>query len=932
MIPFIWAHLRNRKARATALLLGVLVATTGFTVLTGATQTAQLEVTGEVSRSAGAAYQVLVRPRGTRTALEDDRQKVRPNSLSGIYGGITPEQVRQIAALDGVEVAAPIAMVGYANQGRDYKLDLTNLVDRSLDRQLIRIGRTFLADRGLSSAKARANFVYFTKHTVAWPKLNGGTSDRMEYTDGSIHAGRDLCDDGLAALEDGAPICQWIDREEMSSLMSDTQGASIRIFQLTADGRFLHDAFTPGGYVLETADRAEVDLSWQAPMLLAAVDLQAEARLVGLDRAITAGHYIGPDDQLTKQPSSPIYEPILPVLSVERPYPDNSLQFGLSRIAMTAPPPGDTPARALAALDATTGPQLETRTVGGDPEVVGGGTQLHPFMRVGGVDYLENPDGSLTAVPVETSPEAWRSPDTSGIHLPWQIYDSSFRSISQTGKLGFTRVVGLYDPGKVQVFDPLSKVPLETYQAPEATGGDKRSRDLLGNAPLRPDGNPAGYLATPPTLLTSLDLLDQLYSKLGPESARKAPISAVRVRVADVRGFDAAARERVRVVAERIAAGTGLDVDITYGSSPQPQAVDVAAGKFGRPELRLSELWTRKGVAAAIVSAVDRKSVVLFALVLVVCALFLANAVFAGVRDRRTELATLTALGWPAHRVFGAVLGEVAVIGLVAGAGTVLLAGPLGHLLGVGVAWSRALLAVPVALLLALLAGLLPALSAARARPARGLRTAPGPGRFLRSPTEPDRATSRLRRAGRPRGPIGLGLRNLLRVPGRTLLGAAALAIGITAATVLGAITFAFHGAIVGTLLGDAVSLQVRAVDTVAVAATVLLGALAVADVLYLNIRDRSAELATLRATGWTAGALARLVAAEGFGIGVLGGLAGAGLGLGGAAWLVGSVTLGLLWTAAVAVVAGALIATVAAIVPALLLQRLPTAQLLAEE
>src|SRR5690242_12059756 len=143
----------------------------------------------------------------------------------------------------------------------------------------------------------------------------------MEYTDGSIHDGRDLCDDGLAALEDGAPICQWIDREEISNLMSDTQGASIQIFQLTADGRFLHNAFTPGGYVLETADRAEVDLSWQVPMLLAAVDLQAEARLVGLDRAITAGHYIGPDDQLTKQPSSPIYEPILPVLSVERPYP-----------------------------------------------------------------------------------------------------------------------------------------------------------------------------------------------------------------------------------------------------------------------------------------------------------------------------------------------------------------------------------------------------------------------------------------------------------------------------------------------------------------------------------------------------------------------------------------------------------------------------------
>src|SRR3954470_21346464 len=89
VIPFIWAHLRGRAARSVALLLGVLVATTGFTVLTGATDTARLEVTGEVNRSADAAYQVLVRPTGSRTKLENDRQKVRPNALSGIYGGIT---------------------------------------------------------------------------------------------------------------------------------------------------------------------------------------------------------------------------------------------------------------------------------------------------------------------------------------------------------------------------------------------------------------------------------------------------------------------------------------------------------------------------------------------------------------------------------------------------------------------------------------------------------------------------------------------------------------------------------------------------------------------------------------------------------------------------------------------------------------------------
>ncbi|WP_433051279.1 FtsX-like permease family protein [Dactylosporangium sp. CS-033363] len=898
-----------------ALLLGVLVATTGFTVLTGATDTARLEVTGGVDRAAGAAaYQVLIRPKGTRTKLEDERQKVRPNSLSGIYGGITMDQVRQIAGTEGVDVAAPIAMVGYANQTRVASVDVTALVDRSLDRQLIRIDPTYLADHGLSSAKGRAQYVYVTKHPLVWPKILGASTARVEFSDGSVRRGGDLCGDTLPVLEDGKPVCTWLDQTE-SGLMNDLQGVVVTPYQLMPDGRFQHGMEGENADQVLTGDTATAPMSWHIPMLLAAIDPAAEARLVGLDGAVTAGHYLGPADRVERK-YPPLNEPFLPVLTVEQPYPDNAVSIGLSRVSLSAPPPGDTPDAALAALETMTGPKLGTRSVQPQAQKLGGGQLLQPFMRTGGVDYTENPDGSLAAVPVDSDPDAWRTPNFFGLRLPWQIYDTSYRSIDQGSALGNTEIVGLYDPGKVQAFDPLSKVPMETYQAPTATGGDRRTQDLLGGGALLPSGNPAGYLATPPTLLTSLDLLDQLYETLGLSTARADPVSAVRVRVAGVHGFDDAARERVRVVAERIAAATGLDVDITYGSSPEPQAVDVSAGQFGRPALRLSELWTRKGVAAAIVSAVDRKSVVLFVLVLVVCALFLANAVAAGVRDRRTELATLTALGWPARRVFAVVLGEVAAIGLVAGAGTMLLAAPLGWLLDVRVPWERGLLAVPMALLLALLAGLAPALSAARARPAKGLRP----------------VALRPRRAGRPRGPIGLGLRNLLRVPGRTLLGACALAIGITAATLLGAITFAFHGAIVGTLLGDAVSLQVRSVDTIAVAATVLLGALAVADVLYLNIRDRSAELATLRATGWTAGALGRLVAAEGFGIGVLGGLLGAGAGLGGAAWLVGTVTTGLIWTAVAALAAGALVATVAAIVPALLLQRLPTARLLAEE
>ena len=50
--------------------------------------------------------------------------------------------------------------------------------------------------------------------------------------------------------------------------------------------------------------------------------------------------------------------------------------------------------------------------------------------------------------------------------------------------------------------------------------------------------------------------------------------------------------------------------------------------------------------------------------------------------------------------------------------------------------------------------------------------------------------------------------------------------------TLLVAVTLAFRGAVVGTLLGNVVTVQVRGVDYVAVAATVILGVLAVADAL----------------------------------------------------------------------------------------------------
>jgi putative ABC transport system permease protein len=324
----------------------------------------------------------------------------------------------------------------------------------------------------------------------------------------------------------------------------------------------------------------------------------------------------------------------------------------------------------------------------------------------------------------------------------------------------------------------------------------------------------------------------------------------------------------------------------------------------------------KKGVALAIFKAVDKTSVALYILILVVCVLFVGNAATAAVRGRRRELGVLAAVGWRRSRLFATVLGELAGIGLAAGLLAAAIAVPISAALGLDASPGWALLAVPVAIVVAVVAGLVPAGLAARADPVSSVRP----------PVLP------VRRAHQPRGITSLAALNVTRSPGRTLIGVVSLAVGIAALTMLAAVSFAFRGVVVGSLLGDAVAVQVRGVDYTAAGATVALGVLAVADVVFLNITERAAELATIRSFGWRDSALARLVITEGAIIGVAGSLAGAGLGLAAAAWFAGQLPARLLAIAAAAAAAGIIVTAAAALLPAALLRRLPIAHLLAEE
>lgn len=867
MFGFVVAQVRGRLRRSMALLIAVMAATTGFEVLSGAAETSQLRTTGTVNANYRAAYDVLV----------------RPNYLSGVFGGITTAQLKQVRAMRDVEVAAPIAMLGFSYATVEQSVDLTDQVDPSAVQQVFRLTPSWIADRGLTVIDDAPQYVYLSSNALYRQKIVVGLQPPgPTYPNGTALPRNPFIDCGYTVLEVSAagrqtPLCAHAPIHDANGTTA-LERTRLMIWQRSPDGRYADVLALPR----TTTNRLVVKVTWKVMMLSAAIDPPAEAKLVGLDQAMVGGRYLTAADRPVVRGTSHEKDGhddrylSLPTMIADQSYVDEQVQVGVERLAPSA-------SAALVGREYTETLPLLARAPG---------------------------------TPVDTPARSSGQPDLGDTRAGLSV-------LYQPGvpTTGSTRRAGT-DPIRCRrertVGGSARKAAMTNLLPSRSTPGSGRYRRLATRAWAASSfrwqnpwaGSTPGVCAASHRwvrlILTNLAALDRV-----PLRNLTAPLSAVRVRVAGVTGMDAISQERVRRVAGEIATTTGLDVDITIGSSPSLQPVTLPAGKYGRPELLLTEKWSRKGVAVMILAAADRKSLLLSVLILAECAVFLGNAVAASVRSRRRELAVLACLGWPPGRLAVGLLGEVALVGLVGGLLAAAVSTPLAQLAGLAVPWWRAALAIPIGLGLALVAAAIPTLSAIRATPAEAVVPAVLP----------------VRRSRHHRTAFGTAIANLGRVPARTLLGVLALTVGVAAVTLLAAVLVVYRNQVVGTLLGDAVTLQVRPVDLVATGATVLLGVVAVADVLYLNVRERAGEIAALWATGWTDSALLRLVVYEGLGIGAGGAIAGAALGLVGVGRFVGGITTGLVVVAALTAVAGTLLAGICAVVPALLLRRLGSSQ-----
>jgi ABC-type antimicrobial peptide transport system permease subunit len=904
--------------------LAILVAAASFTLLTAASITSRVQTTGTIRTNLRSAYDILVRPHGSTTPLERTRGLVQENYLSGIFGGISIAQYRQIERLPGIDIAAPIANLGYFAVDQVVHLDLRPyLTDAPV--QLFRVQPTYIANAGLVKHLDGLQYLYLTRVNPFEQVLG----EPVEHVNGHRYR---VCSNYFTAA-DASNVTSAFDLAARSRLAC----FSTRSYSYVPLG---DRPSAPKGFI-------GVDVLMEFPVLLAAVDPEAENRLVGLEHALVSGRSLrageGPGSLPPEDPrSAPV--PEVPILATSRSFVRESLELAIQRLSL--PRAVEVPAelgsaRARPFLDGLHGTHVATANVAparifaGQLPALSGLALAANYWSTAPVSYDVLGSGRLVPRAVRNPPSTWLSSlnGDNGLDLdvPIDNADTQFRRITlregTNGAGGLSlpggrnrtpalRLVGRYDPTLLTGFSPLSDVPLESYRPPAVHGADARSRALLHTEPLGPDRNIGGYVAQPPTLLTTLSSVHAFTnSRVSLDVTNTAPISVIRVRIAGVNGLDPLGRERINQVASLIRERTGLDVDITIGSSPAPQIIMLPATRHGQPPLLVREGWAKKGVAVSILKAVDHKSVLLFGLILLVCGLFIANATTAAISARRTELGILACLGWSTRQIAASLLGEVALTGLVAGSVGASLALPGTKALNIHVSPSRVLLVPLVAVSVAVASAAVPVLRAARLSPSAAVRPAVVPAHVSRSANSV----------------VALAVVNLFRRPLRTCVAALALALGIAALTVLLAITLGFRGAVVGTLLGDTVALRVRGIDYSAAWIALVLGAGSVADVLYLNVSERAFEFATLRAVGWGERPLLTVVAVEGLAIGTLGGVVGAGAGACLAVILAGG-SGAVVKVATVGAFVGIVLAGFAAVGPTLALRRLPIPRLLAAD
>lgn len=835
MIITAFRELVSRRTATGLAALGLLTATLGFMLLASTSKTTEAVLTGSVSSAWATPYDILVRPPGHQAPLEMQQGLIRPNFLGSMSGGITMEQLAAIRGISGVEVAAPVAVAGYLTWPSVEQVLLASYAQGSRF-VAFRVTATRTGDAGTTTYPPQVSYILAAAHGSIVVKSQ------------AVGLGTESLVVGNRSIECPFP-----------TLSADGS----KLLGFTCQG--LYGSCSTATCPSEFANSISTFALLPQAVVVAGIDPQAEARLAGLDRCVSSGRYLSSVDSWTLAQVGPginkenVEE--MPVLVSDHTFIDESLTLTVDRapeppIAATGDPFSQVKAWTRVVSNTWSADDLYRHFLDVAQKPIG---SLSNTWTPGDVTYSGSGD-RLTAQTTAPDFSVFQTsinypPLTGEQSAPPEARDIWFRKLaphainnsyqSGEGPPAFLPV-GRYDPACLARFNPLAGGALETYAPASVTLPNRRQ--------MGPNASVTGYVNMPPTILTTLSGIRVLDD---PNHYDGAPgdafISVIRVRVAGTEQPGSIAQRRLTRVAAAIHDATGLQVDIVKGVSPRQVQVTLPAGNFGRPALAVTEPWSVKGVGFRFLQAVSLQNLLMFSLVLVAAAFLVGQTAYVSVRRRRSELAVLRAIGWPPWRIALLIELELLILGLAVGAVGLAVGLVITGAAHVGPSWWTVVGVVPLALVIALLAGVVPAASTMR-----------GTTISVISHLEP------IRDRQLPSTVLALGLRQVMVWRWDVAMAVAALALGAALLGGIELIAVGFRGQLDTTVLGTYLSGQVRPFHYVVVGLTIAVGAIAAAQVITLAYLERRVQLATLRALGWPRMEVVKLLLGQATGIGLV--------------------------------------------------------------
>jgi hypothetical protein len=828
--------LRDRLALVGVVLVAGLALSSSLTV-----ESANLTLTGAVDANWRGAYDILVRPAGTQTSIEQTGGLIEPNFLGYAgKGGINLDQLAAIRAIDGVDIAAPVSVAGYLT----YSLsNPTFFTDKVPDKPtLYRLTFTLSTSDGIQSIvlqQQEADALIGPEADVPKFRTVGVNFGGSVYPDGHTELDGSFVDylptirspligvDPVAEKALLGPTASFLDR---FSLVTDPDHLTVG----SVDPNLIPADFGPSQYLYKSQ---LYDVSTRpAVPVITTTGLEAPLTLT-LD-VTQVGHPIATYPNID-DPGKAIAKAETETGSTLTHI--GSTQKDLSAVLRAFEPadytvlwPGSGPEEGQNYANEV--PQDYTTDLVTRPTYMpraprpGSGVPTYTVSSLGTVD----PAGDTNPSP----PRPGSGEVAEGIEPAYRKLVSETLAVGQNflsqtvdDQPFYFAPIGSTDLSKLQLpNDPLDYVPLGIYDPPNTkvvAGADGKA--LATPEPIHATLNPAGFIDVPPLAITDLQ---------GAEILRgSAPIDAIRVRVAGLTSFDADARAKVERVANAIRA-LGLDVDIVAGSSPQP--VEIYVPSYFTSQTPSADLgyvaqsWTTLGAAQRVETGLGTTNEILLAAGLAIALLFAAALQLSRLATRRGEAAILRATGWGPGRIVSWLTAEATFAGVLVGVvavGSWLLVP--GH--------SEAGLVAGLTL-----AGLLPLAAFIGALLAvRGSGLGAGQRDDVWTGV-PHRGVLRVR------GPISHGIRSSVARPVRLIVAAIALALGSAAAAVSALIVSDVTERVGPTRLASALSQELRPGQIALLALLLVGGILTTWLLLRLDGADRRVEFRVLAASGWS--------------------------------------------------------------------------------